>query len=113
MASPSKNKKTNIKKKSKSVKTAKKAKLENAPVEQYFILANGQPVKNVKELADVLEHVGEEVFNHHVTPDRNDFANWTRDVFKELELAEELSGIKDKNHARITLYKHVIKKLEK
>jgi len=90
-----------------------KQKIENAPVEQYFILANGQPVKNVKELADVLEHVSEDIFNHHVTNEKNDFANWTKDVFKEIQLAQELAGVKNKDHTRIILYKHIIKKIEK
>ncbi len=88
-------------------------KIQDAPVEQYFILANGQPVKNVKELADALEHISEQVFNHHVTNDKNDFANWARDVFKEIQLAEELSGTKNKEHTRIVLYKHVINKVHK
>ncbi|PIN80673.1 hypothetical protein COV13_03175 [Candidatus Woesearchaeota archaeon CG10_big_fil_rev_8_21_14_0_10_32_9] len=90
-----------------------KQKIENAPSEQYFILSNGQPVKNVKELADVLEHVSEDIFNHHVTNEKNDFANWTKDVFKEIELAQELAGTNNKDHTRIVLYKHIIKKLGK
>lgn len=98
---------------SKSVKKVapKKKILENAPVEHYFILCNGQPVKNVKELADVLEEIRDEVFGHHVTSDRNDFATWIHDVFKDIELAKELAGVKDKTQTRIVLYKHIIKKL--
>jgi len=90
-----------------------KQKIADAPAEQYFILANGQPVKNVKELADVLEHVSEDIFNHHVTNEKNDFANWTKDVFKEIELAQELAETKNKDHTRIVLYKHIIKNLNK
>lgn len=90
---------------------AKKKILENAPVEHYFVLCNGQPVKNVKELADVLEEIRDEVFSHHVTQDRNDFATWIHDVFKDIELAKELAGVKDKTQTRIVLYKHLIKKL--
>ena len=89
----------------------KKKIIDNAPVEHYFIMCNGQPVKNVKELADVLEELREEVFSHHVTSDRNDFATWIHDVFKDLELAKELAGVKDKTQTRFVLYKHIIKKL--
>lgn len=110
-------KKTKKKKAAKKRKSAGKAKSENkkliknAPAEHYFILANGQPLKNVKELAETLEHLSEEVFNHHVTHDRNDFANWIKDIFRDVELAEELAGIKDKHHARIVLYKHIVRKI--
>jgi hypothetical protein len=86
-------------------------KVQDAPVEQYFILCNGQPVKNVKELADALENIRDDVFTHHVTPDRNDFATWVHDVFKDVELAEELAGVKDKGNTRIVLYKHIVRKL--
>ncbi|MDD5087074.1 MAG: hypothetical protein PHV16_04965, partial [Candidatus Nanoarchaeia archaeon] len=67
------------------VEKIKKSILKNAPEENCFILCNGQQVKNVKELADALEVLDDDVFNHHVTFDRNDFANWIKDVFKDEE----------------------------
>lgn len=105
--SSSKTKSPKIAKKTAEVKNV----LKDAPVEQYFILCNGQPVKNVKELAEVVDDLRDEVFNHHVTMDKNDFAKWVSDVFKEVELAEELSGVKDKTHTKLILYKHIVKKL--
>lgn len=106
-------KKKAAKKKSKK-KTSKKVSkiVKDAPAEHYFILANGQPVKNVKELADTLEHIADDVFNHHVTPDKNDFANWIHHIFEETELAQELAGTKNKHHTRIVLYKHIVRKLK-
>jgi hypothetical protein len=97
---------------SKVVKT-KKAVLTDAPQENYFVLCNGQQVKNVKELADALEFLGDDVFGHHVNSDRNDFSNWIHDVFKDEELALNLAGIKDKKDTRIVMYKHIIKCLDK
>ncbi len=78
--------------------------------EHYFILCNGKPVKHVKELADIMEHLEDQVFNHHVSNNKNDFAPWVRDVFKDITLAKKIAGIKQKDHLRIVLYKHMLNK---
>ena len=77
----------------------------------FFVLCNGKPVKNIKELADVMEEIEDTIFNYHVTPDKNDFATWIKDVFKDVELAEKLAGVKDKKHMQLVLYKHITNKL--
>ncbi len=106
-------KKKTAKKKPRKKATKKTTKIvKDAPAEQYFILANGQPIKNVKELADVLEHLADDVFRHHVTDDKNDFANWVQHVFEDVDLAKEISGTKDKHHTRIVLYKHIVRKFK-
>lgn len=84
---------------------------KDAPQGNYFILCNGRPVKNVKELADVMEELEDHVFNHHVREDGNDFANWVKDIFKDVELAEKIVGIKDKKHMQLVIYKHIAHKL--
>ena len=83
----------------------------DAPAEHYFILCNGKHVKNLRELADVMEHIEDNVFSYHVTADRNDFAAWVKDIFKDVELAEKLSGAKDKNRLQLVLYRHLAHKL--
>jgi len=90
---------------------AKAAVLADAPETSYFLLCNGQPVKNIKELADVMEVIEDQVFNHHVTPEKNDFAIWVKDIFKDIELAEKLAGVKDKKNMQLVLYKHIAHKL--
>ncbi len=106
-------KKKAAKKRPKKKTTKKAAKIvKDAPTENYFILANGQPIKNVKELADVLEHLADDVFRHHVTDDKNDFANWVEHIFEDIDLAKEIAGTKDKHHTRIVLYKHIVRKLK-
>jgi len=105
-------KKTKVKKKKSNATSTQREKIiKDAPVEQYFILCNGEPIKNVEELADVMEDLRDEVFNFHVTPDKNDFATWIHDVFKDIELAEELANIKHKEPMRLVLYKHIVKKI--
>ncbi|MBU1198627.1 MAG: hypothetical protein KKF46_08065 [Nanoarchaeota archaeon] len=84
---------------------------KDAPEMNYFVLCNGQPVKNVKELADVMDEIEEHVFDHHVTSDKNDFANWIEDIFKDMELAQKLAGAKEKKHMQLVIYKHITHKL--
>ena len=84
---------------------------KNAPLAQYFILCNGQRVKNVKELADKMEHLEDDVFDHHANPEKNDFVNWVKDVFKEVELAEKIAEAKNKEHVQLIIYKHIAHKL--
>jgi len=83
----------------------------DAPETSYFVLCNGKPVKNIKELADIMEEIEDQVFNHHVTSDKNDFATWVKDIFKDIELAEKLAGVKDKKHMQLVVYKHIAHKL--
>jgi len=83
----------------------------DAPETSYFVLCNGKPVKNMIELADVMEEMEDHVFSHHVTPEKNDFAIWVKDIFKDAELAEKLAGVKDKKHMQLVLYKHITHKL--
>ncbi len=82
-----------------------------APQANYFILCNGKPIKNLRELADIMDDLEDHVFSHHVRPEHNDFAAWVADVFKEIELAEKLAGVKDKNHFQLVMYKHITHKL--
>ena len=83
----------------------------DAPETNCFVLCNGKPVKNIKELADIMEELEDHVFNFHVTPEKNDFATWVKDIFQDVELAQKLAGVKDRKHMQIVLYKHITHKL--
>lgn len=78
--------------------------------ERYFILANGQPIRHVAQLAEVLEDLEDHVFDHHVNPDRNDFATWVQDVFEDIELAKKMIGVPNKEKLQLVIYKHVAHK---
>jgi hypothetical protein len=82
-----------------------------APKEKVFYLADGRKLKNLVELTEALETMGEDVFRHHVNAARNDFSNWINDVFKDKELAQDMKSIKDRSDAEIRLLKHFVKKL--
>lgn len=93
--------------KEKLVKTVKK----NAHPDSVFVMVNGHKLKNIKELADVMDKIEDYVFNHHVNEDKHDFAVWLRDVFQEIDLAKELADVKDKKHIQLVLYRHISHKL--
>lgn len=60
------------------------------PEGKEFILHDGSRMYSIKELSLRLESMDQHVFNHHVNPERNDFANWIRDVFKDKGLASRV-----------------------
>jgi hypothetical protein len=103
--------KTTVKPKAKAAPVTSRVRVYNLtrdiPQEKYFILANGQPVKNVAELAAILDQLEDHVFNHHVNTDRNDFHNWVKDVFEDVELARKISGVGDKKHMQLVIYRHM------
>jgi len=59
--------------------------------EHYFYLNNGKKLKNIAELMESLKDMDQDLFSFHVNEQRNDFANWVRDVFGEKELARRIS----------------------
>ena len=78
--------------------------------EHHFILASGEKIKDIKELALNLDGIEDQDFFNHVNDQKNDFSNWIGDIFKEKRLAEEISGIKNKKDTQIVLLKHLLKK---
>ncbi len=85
-----------------------KSKIKKLPMEQYFFLSNGHVFKNLLDLVENIEFMDEDIFKCHVNENKNDFANWIRDVMQENELAEKLQKTKDKNETQMLLLKHVV-----
>ncbi len=113
-------KKTTTKKATKKVakKTTKKAtnKKRNmdAPVlacaegEACFWTTDGQILSDLQDLRDALEHMSEEVFSHHVTKEKNDFADWIESVLQDGECATKVRKSKKPN----TAHKVVVSRLK-
>lgn len=93
--------------KSEKKSVEKKVSVPTIPPEKYFVLCNGAKLKDIHELAMSMDHLDEKEFAFHVNEEKNDFANWIRDVFEDQELAEQLVKAKDMKHAHIALLKHV------
>lgn len=64
--------------------------LDDVPQENRFWCCNGRVLSNLYELEIALIGMSDEVFNHHVTGDNNDFSNWVRDVINDKVLAKKL-----------------------
>ena len=71
--------------------------LKETSPDKYFKLENGKELKSVKDLIDYLPKMPEEIFKHHVTNDKNDFANWIKFVFNEESLAKKVFNTKSKD----------------
>ncbi len=63
---------------------------DNVPEENYFYLANGLIVKNLGELLSALDMIDNETFEKHVNKEKNDFADWVRDIYKAQKFSESL-----------------------
>ncbi len=81
--------------------------------EKAFYLSNGKVLNSLRALYDEIHHMPDVVFFHHVTPERNDFANWVKEVIGDKTLAtkvakagtpivlkETLAGVFDKPAAK-------------
>lgn len=70
--------------------------LVDVPGQNYFILSNGKSVSNLERLYDAVHDSEQEVFYHHVTPDKNDFTNWIKYCIKDDALCDKLLPIKER-----------------
>ena len=84
-------------------------KIGEAPHDKRFVLKDGRVLKDLVELSHALEHMSDDVFSHHVNAFRNDFRNWTKDVFGKSELAGELAKAKTRSDLQLAVLKHIVK----
>ena len=59
-----------------------------------FFCKDGRVIKSLEELAKVIKELHPEVFMHHVNEEKNDFANWIRDVIGDHVLANRVKRVK-------------------
>lgn len=79
---------------------------------KYFRLKSGQDVKSFKDLLEALSFIDEETFSHHVTENRNDFAEWVKSVLQEEKLAERIRNKKAREELLAILRDHEKKVIE-
>lgn len=66
-------------------------------------------MKNLRELADALENMPDDIFRFHVNEMKNDFAAWIRDVIKEDKLALEIAHAYDQKSIQVIILKYIVK----
>ena len=83
--------------------------LVKVPAEYVFWCHDGCTFADLKELADGLQAMSDETFAYHSNREKQDFANWVRDIIEDAWLAEELARASNRLQAamyvsaRITL----------
>ncbi len=70
---------------------------KRVPEEHVFHFRDGRRAHSLADLYDAINHMTDDEFNHHVTPDNNDFANWVEFVYHNPSLASELRKVFSKD----------------
>ncbi len=70
------------------------------PPHNYFWTKEGRGIDSIAHLAAALDSMPDWVFQHHVSSERNDFANWINDVFGEAWLAAKVRSAKTKSEMK-------------
>jgi len=73
-----------------------------------FYLKSGKTFNSLKGLAKELTKMSEDVYNHHVTPHKNDFANWIRDALKKEDLAKKVDRHLLKIEMELETLRHIV-----
>lgn len=105
-------KKTARKKAATSVKkAAKKAQNFKALVcavdGECFWARDGQVLSNLADLSFAIGSMDDEIFLHHVTKDKNDFADWVEHVLMDKECAQALRKAQKKTQAKKIVELHL------
>jgi len=73
-----------------------------------FYLKNGKKLTNVKNLANELKSMSNDVYEHHVNPLKNDFSNWVKNSIKDIDLAKKIDGHINKIEMELEILRHLI-----
>ncbi|OGM02085.1 hypothetical protein A3K72_00025 [Candidatus Woesearchaeota archaeon RBG_13_36_6] len=66
--------------------------------EEYFYSIDGKIIKSLADLHLALKLMDEKHFYFHVNEEKNDFANWIRDVLEERELSDRIGLHKNREN---------------
>jgi len=71
---------------------------DESEIDNSFRLCSGKTLKNLKDLKRYVKEMPDEVYNYHVTGDKNDFAFWLKNCLELGQLAKSLNGVKTKRN---------------
>lgn len=72
-----------------------------------FWTQDGRILQNLADLQMAFGSMDDEVFLHHVTKEKNDFADWVEYVLQDIEIANGLRKAKKKAQAEKILKEHL------
>ena len=85
--------------------------LADVSVEHFFYVCDGAVLKNLEELLAYITTAKPEVYQYHVTPEKNDFCSWIKDIVQDATLAKDLAKAKNQK-AAVTVLKSRVKFLK-
>lgn len=95
-----------VKKKLSAVKTSKdKKQLVRTSTEYSFWMTDGQILNSLLELEGAFATMHKDVFLHHVTDDKNDFADWVEYVLDDHVCAAQLRAAMTAKKAQVAVKK--------
>ncbi len=81
--------------------------LANVPEEYVFRVHDDGILRNLKELAEALNTLSDEIFSYHSNSEKKDFSNWVRDIIGDKRLAKELDGAATRYQAARAVQKRI------
>jgi len=70
-----------------------------SPEETSLWLSNGMTVKDIHELAIALKSMDDKTFHYHVNPEKNEIADWVREILGDEGLAQKLTRVHKRKDA--------------
>ena len=74
---------------------------------QFFYLVNGQLIRHIKQLIELVPLLSEEEYRHHVYDGHNDFYNWIKNVFEDIETADLIKACSTRDEFQERLYTYL------
>ena len=69
-----------------------------------FFASDGKVFKSLADLAIGVQRMHPDTFRSHANTQKNDFANWVRDVFGEQQLADLALNARNQKHLAQMIY---------
>ena len=78
-----------------------------------FNLHLGGKFSSLEKFAKELQHMKDEVFNHHVNDEKHDFKEWVKHSLKEDKLAENIEEKLDKMEVELEVLRYLVHESKK
>lgn len=99
-----------VKKKVSKKKSIKKSfELKKVFGDECFYMIDGSVLSDLNELSEAYDRMSEDIFNYHVSEEKNDFANWILNIFQEKELAKNIEKQKTPEKCHVVMLKFFLK----
>jgi hypothetical protein len=82
-------------KRSAPIPVPKLAKQDLAPGE-YFYFVHGAVARSISEMSQELGRISDDVFRYHCNAEKNDFYQWIRNIFGDVQLADKIQHLSSK-----------------